>query len=40
MKIISIWSEVSDILSEELSRLISEPKDFALNPLLMMMDSA
>ncbi|MBS3903703.1 MAG: DNA-directed RNA polymerase subunit beta' [Simkania sp.] len=38
-KIISIWTEVSDILSEELFKLISEPKHFELNPLYMMMDS-
>jgi DNA-directed RNA polymerase subunit beta' len=38
-KIISIWTEVSDVLSEELFKLIAETKDSALNPLFMMMDS-
>ncbi len=38
-KIISIWTEVSDTLSEELFKLISEPRDSALNPLFMMIDS-
>ena len=38
-KIISIWTEVSDLLSEELFKLISEAKHFELNPLYMMMDS-
>ncbi len=38
-KIISIWTEVSDILSEELFKLICEVKDGKMNPLYMMMDS-
>lgn len=38
-KTISIWTEVSDILSEELFKLISEIKDSAMNPLYLMMDS-
>lgn len=38
-KIISIWTEVSDSLSEELFKLISEPRDSELNPLFMMIDS-
>lgn len=38
-KTISIWTEVSDVLSEELFKLISEVKDSAYNPLYMMMDS-
>jgi len=38
-KIISCWTEVSDHLSEELFKLISEPKDSTLNPLFMMIDS-
>lgn len=38
-KIISIWTEVSDLLSEELFKLISEIKDHTLNPLYLMMDS-
>ena len=38
-KIISIWTEVSDVLSEELFKLISEVKDSTMNPLYLMMDS-
>lgn len=38
-KTISIWTEVSDVLSEELNKLISEVKDSAMNPLYLMMDS-
>jgi DNA-directed RNA polymerase subunit beta' len=38
-KIISIWTEVSDILSEELFKLISGFKNGKLNPLYLMMDS-
>lgn len=38
-KTISIWTEVSDVLSEELFKLISEIKDSAMNPLYLMMDS-
>lgn len=38
-KVISIWTEVSDELSQELYKLISETKDSRLNPLYMMMDS-
>lgn len=38
-KTISIWTEVSDILSEELFKLISEIEDSSLNPLYLMMDS-
>lgn len=38
-KMISIWTEVSDLLSEELFKLISEVKDSAMNPLYLMMDS-
>ncbi|HSW86905.1 MAG TPA: DNA-directed RNA polymerase subunit beta' [Rhabdochlamydiaceae bacterium] len=38
-KIISIWTEVSDDLSEELFKMISEPRDGELNPLFLMMDS-
>ncbi|HBA36614.1 TPA: hypothetical protein DCZ15_01935, partial [Candidatus Falkowbacteria bacterium] len=38
-KIISIWTEISDILSEELFKLISKPSDTELNPLYLMMDS-
>lgn len=38
-KTISIWTEVSDSLSEELFGLISELKDGKKNPLYLMMDS-
>lgn len=38
-KTISIWTEVSDIISEELFTLISELKDGRKNPLYLMMDS-
>ncbi len=38
-KIISIWTEVSDVLSEELFKLISVSKNEELNPLFLMMDS-
>lgn len=38
-KIISIWTEVSDLLSEELFKLISETRQGELNPLFLMMDS-
>ena len=38
-KIISIWTEVTDLLSEELFKLVSEMRDGELNPLYLMMDS-
>jgi DNA-directed RNA polymerase subunit beta' len=38
-KIISIWTEVTDSLSEELFKLISQPNGVELNPLFLMMDS-
>lgn len=38
-KTIGIWTEVSDTLSEELFKLISEVKNSSMNPLFMMMDS-
>ncbi|MBS0650058.1 MAG: DNA-directed RNA polymerase subunit beta', partial [Verrucomicrobia bacterium] len=38
-KVISIWTEVTDMLSEELFKLISEHKTGELNPLYLMMDS-
>ncbi len=38
-KIISIWTEVSDKLSDMLFELIKEVKDGELNPLYLMMDS-
>ena len=38
-KAISIWTEVSEQLSEELFELISEVSESEINPLYMMMDS-
>lgn len=38
-KVISIWTEVSDDLSEELFSLISETREEKLNPLFAMIDS-
>lgn len=38
-KTISIWTEASDILSEELFKLISQVEESALNPLYVMLDS-
>lgn len=38
-KIISVWTEVTDALSEDLFKLISHPQDHVLNPLYLMMDS-
>jgi len=38
-KTISIWTEISDVLSEELFKLICEVKNGRMNPLYMMMDS-
>ncbi len=38
-KVISIWTEVSEVLSDELFNLISQTKEGELNPLFMMMDS-
>lgn len=38
-KVISIWTEVLENLSEQLFTLISEVKDGLLNPLWLMMDS-
>lgn len=38
-KTISIWTEVSDALSEQLFQLISEIKEGKKNPLFLMMDS-
>ena len=38
-KTISIWTEVTDILSEQLFKLVSEVKNSQMNPLYMMMDS-
>ncbi|MGA8163538.1 MAG: DNA-directed RNA polymerase subunit beta' [Waddliaceae bacterium] len=38
-KTISIWTEVSEKLSENLFEMISEPKESRMNPLYLMMDS-
>ncbi len=38
-KIITLWTEASDQLSEELFAMLSQVKDARLNPLFMMMDS-
>lgn len=38
-KVISIWTEATEELSQELFKLISETKQGKLNPLYMMMDS-
>jgi DNA-directed RNA polymerase subunit beta' len=38
-KTISIWTEVTDVLSEDLFKLISKTDDLQLNPLFLMMDS-
>lgn len=38
-KIISIWTEVTDLLSEDLFKIISEIREGELNPLYLMMDS-
>lgn len=38
-KVISIWTEVSDVLSEELFKAIAKPTATGMNPLFMMMDS-
>ena len=38
-KTIGIWTDVSDVLSEELFKLISAVEDSMMNPLYLMMDS-
>ena len=38
-KTINIWTEVTEILTDQLSELIKEIKDGQLNPLFIMMDS-
>lgn len=38
-KTISIWTEVSDILSEQLYKLISEVRESQMNPLYLMIES-
>lgn len=38
-KIISIWTEITDRLSEQLFKMLKQPKNCQLNPLFMMLDS-
>ncbi|QVL55103.1 MAG: DNA-directed RNA polymerase subunit beta' [Simkaniaceae bacterium] len=38
-KIISIWTDVSEILADQLFKMISKPDGTMLNPLFLMMDS-
>ena len=38
-KTISIWTEVSDVLSEALFEMLKEVKNWQYNPLMLMMDS-
>lgn len=38
-KIISIWTEVTDFISEELFKLLQKTTEHSLNPLYLMMDS-
>ena len=38
-KIISIWTEVTDYISEELFKILKKPENNNLNPLYLMMDS-
>jgi DNA-directed RNA polymerase subunit beta' len=38
-KTISVWTEVSDILSDQLFKLISQVSDSQMNPLYLMIDS-
>lgn len=38
-KIISIWTDVSEILADQLFEIISKPEGTSLNPLYLMMDS-
>jgi DNA-directed RNA polymerase subunit beta' len=38
-KIISIWTEISDVLSEDLFKLIGQVDNSQLNPLFLMIDS-
>ncbi len=38
-KIISIWTEITDRLSEELFSMLKQPQNCQLNPLFMMLDS-
>lgn len=38
-KIISIWTEITERLSEQLFKLLKQPKNCQFNPLFMMLDS-
>jgi len=38
-KTITLWTEVTDVLSQEMIELICKPKDGYINPLFLMMDS-
>lgn len=38
-KIISIWTDISEILADQLFKMISKPEGTMLNPLYLMMDS-
>ncbi|QVL56679.1 MAG: DNA-directed RNA polymerase subunit beta' [Simkaniaceae bacterium] len=38
-KIISIWTDISEILADQLFKMISKPDGTMLNPLFLMMDS-
>ncbi|MDN3509400.1 MAG: DNA-directed RNA polymerase subunit beta' [Candidatus Neptunochlamydia sp.] len=38
-KIISIWTDISEILADQLFKMISKPQGTMLNPLYLMMDS-
>ncbi len=38
-KIVSIWTEVADLLADELFELIRKPKDLKMNPIYAMMHS-
>ncbi|MCB1115218.1 MAG: DNA-directed RNA polymerase subunit beta' [Chlamydiia bacterium] len=38
-KIISIWTDISEVLADQLFKMISQPKGTMLNPLHLMMDS-
>ena len=38
-KIISIWTDISEVLADQLFKMISNPEGMILNPLYLMMDS-
>lgn len=38
-KIISIWTDISEVLADQLFKMISKPEGTMLNPLYLMMDS-